>query len=53
MYEDIVLNSPFVFQIFSILLYVKDSTFVATKLSTEEKRQWTIAVRDTVDPDYE
>jgi len=51
--EDIILNAPFVFQCFSILIYAKDKTFVAKKLTTSELEQFKEAVRNTVDSEYE
>ena len=52
MYEDIILNAPFVFQCFSVLVYAKDRTFVVKKLSTNELQEFKQAVRSTVDTDY-
>lgn len=51
-YEDRIVNSRFIVQVFNILVYCKDGVFAIERLSKDEKLQFDNAVRATVDEEY-
>jgi hypothetical protein len=53
MYEDIIENAPFCFQLGRLLTFVHNGTFAMQWLSREQKGAFVKAVRNTVDQDYE